>query len=243
MRSKTSFLVSSLVSVGLGASDQLPLLYGDPESVTVSGFNAGATFACMLQVILSDTIKGASCMKGAAFGTSNGQVRFVTEDDIEDIVEEATGRIDELELEGLVDPTQNLRDRAVIIYSGTQMTNWRPENQRAAQKVFLEYMQPSDFIELVEIDEKNQYRAAYTYETLKYIYDALGYTSDDSPDTKFQSFAGKRADFWEGEGDYLDFDQTEFFDQAFEGSEYDGRAMGKIFILVEIRSLVIPIYF
>ena len=73
--------------------------------MTVSGFNAGATFACMLQIILSDTIKGASCLKGAAFGVSSSQVSKVTEEDIEDIVDEATSRIDELELQGLIDPT------------------------------------------------------------------------------------------------------------------------------------------
>ena len=89
-------------------------------------------------------------------------------------------------------------------------------------------MQTSDFLELVELDEKNQYRAAYTYRTLKYIYDALGYTSDDEPSTEFQTYAGKKADFWEDKGDFLDFDQTEFIDLAFEGSEYSGREFGKI---------------
>ena len=47
---------------------KLEQLTGDINTVTVSGWNTGATFACMIQVILSDTIQGAICHKGSAFG-------------------------------------------------------------------------------------------------------------------------------------------------------------------------------
>ena len=66
---------------------------------------------------MSDTIKGASCVKGAAFGTSTKEVRDF---DQEEIVEEAISRINELEAAQLIDHTSNLEDRAVIIVSGSK---------------------------------------------------------------------------------------------------------------------------
>ena len=68
---------------------------------------------------MSDTIKGASCIKGAAFGTSSRYVKKVnSEQKKEEIVDAAIERITDLETQLLIDPTSNLRDRAVLIYSG-----------------------------------------------------------------------------------------------------------------------------
>ena len=72
MKTFTSLLagVATLVQ-----AESLPVLKGDPDTITVSGWNTGATLACMLQVIMSDTIQGAYCHKGAAFGVHSSQVR------------------------------------------------------------------------------------------------------------------------------------------------------------------------
>jgi len=48
-------------------------------------------------------------------------------------------------------------------------------------------MGASDFLESVERNEKGNMKNKDTYESLKYIYDTLGYTTGD----EFQSFAGK----------------------------------------------------
>ena len=87
-------------------------------------------------------------------------------------------------------------------------------------------MGASDFLESVERNEKGNMKNKDTYESLKYIYDTLGYTAGD----QFQSFAGKPSDYWEENGSYLDFDQTEFFDVNFDAKEYRGRELGKIYI-------------
>ena len=65
MKTLTSLLAGAATLVH---GQQLEQLTGDINTVTVSGWNTGATFACMLQVILSDTIQGAICHKGASFG-------------------------------------------------------------------------------------------------------------------------------------------------------------------------------
>ena len=62
---KFSPLIAFLISIAFGQS--LPTINGDPDSVTVSGHQEGATFACSLQIILSATIKGAGCVKGGPF--------------------------------------------------------------------------------------------------------------------------------------------------------------------------------
>ena len=67
MKSLTS-LLAGVATLVHGQTNQLEQLTGDIDTVTVSGWNTGATFACMIQVILSDTIQGAICHKGAAFG-------------------------------------------------------------------------------------------------------------------------------------------------------------------------------
>ena len=87
-------------------------------------------------------------------------------------------------------------------------------------------MGASDFLESVERNEKGNMKNKDTYESLKYIYDTLGYTTRD----QFQSFSGKPSDYWEENGSYLDFDQTEFFDVNFDAREYRGRELGKIYI-------------
>lgn len=122
--------------------EALETLTGDPDTVTVSGWGAGATFACMIQVILSDTIQGAYCHKGASFGIHNTEVRGLGQDDAitaESIKDEAISRIDELENENLIDSTSNLANRMVLIQSGEDDAFFYPKNQEATKLVFETY--------------------------------------------------------------------------------------------------------
>ena len=52
----------------------IPVL-ADPNKVTVSGQSSGGHFSCTIAIILSDTIKGAGCSKGGAFGSSYSDFR------------------------------------------------------------------------------------------------------------------------------------------------------------------------
>ena len=67
----------------------------------------------------------------------------------------------------------------MVIYSGTKDTWFVPQNQEAQREVFENFMGASDFLESVERNEKGNMKNKDTYESLKYIYDTLGYTTGD----------------------------------------------------------------
>ena len=67
----------------------------------------------------------------------------------------------------------------MIIYSGTKDTWFVPQNQYAQKEVFDNFMGASDFLESVERNEGGNMKNKDTYESLKYIYDTLGYTTGD----------------------------------------------------------------
>lgn len=54
-----------------------------------------------------------------------------------------------------------------------------PHNQYAQKEVFENFMGASDFLESVERNEGGNMKNKDTYESLKYIYDTLGYTTGD----------------------------------------------------------------
>ena len=85
----------------------------------------------------------------------------------------------------------------------------------------------SDSLWLNSLNEKNNWKNKYTYESLKWIYDTLGYTTAANP---FETDKRLPKDFYKENGDYLDFDQTEFFDVDFGSQEFTGREQGKIYI-------------
>jgi poly(3-hydroxybutyrate) depolymerase len=58
-----------------GSSKELAFLNADPDSVTVSGYSAGGSFANHLLIVMSDTVKGAGICKGGAFVSSFGDWR------------------------------------------------------------------------------------------------------------------------------------------------------------------------
>ena len=69
-----------------------------------------------MMTVLSGTIKGAGCAKGAAFTSEFGD--FKNSDTAEIISEAAVDLIDELAADGDIDPVSNLVNNAVIIISG-----------------------------------------------------------------------------------------------------------------------------
>ena len=95
------------------AASKLPYLNADPNSVTISGTSSGAHFSCNLMIILSGTIKGAGCAKGGAF--MHDWKNDFTADEIKT---RATGWIDDLALDGDIDPLENLANNAAFVISG-----------------------------------------------------------------------------------------------------------------------------
>ena len=119
-------------------AEKLAFLNADPDAVTISGASAGAFFACNMQIILSDTIKGAGCSAGAAIGWGPGQFKKegIT---AEMMSQRSIELIDELESAGHIDPVSNLADRAVYLWSGKKDTIVPPHNQEAMRQVFEHY--------------------------------------------------------------------------------------------------------
>ena len=104
----------------------VPVL-ADPNKVTVSGQSAGGQFSCTIAIILSDTIKGAGCSKGGAFGSSYGDFRTAAYD-AQHFVDAAIADIEALDEAGQIDPIENLADRAVYILSGDDDASVPPHN-------------------------------------------------------------------------------------------------------------------
>ena len=59
-------------------------------------------------------------------------------------------------------------------------------------QVFEEYMQEGDFLKLISRDDRNGMSARNSSESLKYLYDSLGYTSSSA----FVKHNGKSIDWW-----------------------------------------------
>jgi poly(3-hydroxybutyrate) depolymerase len=57
------------------SSKELAFLNADPDSVTVSGYSTGGSFANHLLIVMSDTVKGAGICKGGAFHSSHSDWR------------------------------------------------------------------------------------------------------------------------------------------------------------------------
>ena len=87
----------------------LPYLNADPNSVTMSGYSAGAFFTHKMAFIFSGTVKGAGCAKGGAFMHRS-----------KSSITDAIGFIDDLASgeEPDIDPTENIANNAAYIISG-----------------------------------------------------------------------------------------------------------------------------
>ena len=57
------------------SSKELEYLNADSDSITVSGYSAGGSFANHLLIVMSDTVKGAGICKGGAFVSWYGDWR------------------------------------------------------------------------------------------------------------------------------------------------------------------------
>ena len=122
-----SAILASLASLIAAQAESLPRLSVSPDSLTVSGHQHGAIFACSLQIIYSSTIRGAGCVKGADFAQFKGDLR--NDDTATEIRNRNRAIIEDLEEDGKIDPTSNLSDTAVIIVSSESDTFFVAKNQ------------------------------------------------------------------------------------------------------------------
>jgi predicted esterase len=129
------------------------------NSITVSGVSSGAYMANQMHVAYSSTIQGAAIFAGGPFYCAEGTILFA-----ETICMDGTGggpqvsKLIELtrsdEALGYVDPTSNLRDDHVYIFSGKLDTLVNPSVVKALEKYYeafvdvdhivTEYTQPAE---------------------------------------------------------------------------------------------------
>ena len=88
--------------------ESLPFLNADPNSITMSGQSSGAHFSCHMMIVMSGTIKGAGCSHGGAFMVGYGDFRNESALSGDQMAANAISEINELEADGLIDPTCNL---------------------------------------------------------------------------------------------------------------------------------------
>ena len=185
------------------------MISGDPDSITVSGHREGATFACSLQIILSEEIKGAGCIKGGTFALDPNDL---DEDaDFDDLFDETIEKINDLDADGKIDSVDNLQtdsDRAVILITSSDDEEFFPVYQEAMSEVFFDY--GMDFSELFfDDDTGSAIFNRMSTQVLEYLYDSLGYTDPGD----FLDWQDSDEDF-EDLGEYDTFDQTEFAPNA-----------------------------
>ena len=87
-------------------ADPLPNLQANADQITISGQSSGAHNSCHMMILMSDTIKGAGCSKGGAFMSGFDEFTMA-ETTRQSLSTRAQGFIEELELEGKIDPTSN----------------------------------------------------------------------------------------------------------------------------------------
>ena len=156
------------------ASLAVPVL-ADPNKVTVSGQSAGGQFSCTIAIILSDTIKGAGCSKGGAFGSSYGDFRTPTIE-AQHFVDAAIADITALEAAGQIDPTSNLANRAVYILSGDDDASVPPHNQEAIEGVYKEL--GTGFLErTVDAGSGHGFSQGSAHEMLEFILSSHGWAT------------------------------------------------------------------
>ena len=104
----------------------LPFMRADPNSVTVSGYSAGCYMAELMQIIHSDTIKGAGLFQCHPYG-----IAWYTEYIVDNVNEERLKTLSVERINAAVDAeqipdTKNLVDRSIHIYSGKFDTTCPP---------------------------------------------------------------------------------------------------------------------
>lgn len=114
----------------------MPTLYGNPNTVTVSGQSSGGHLAHRLQVIYSDKIKGSSLFQCGPYGTEYDQYADGTTESLKNT---AISVIDGYAGSGLIEPIGTYKDIVSYIIAGTQDTFVPPAAVSAIDELMAHY--------------------------------------------------------------------------------------------------------
>ena len=103
----------------------------DPRTVTVSGHSAGCLMAHRMNIVHSDTIKGAGLFECWPYGIDYDTELHSASATAEGLARASIADIEEASRNGEISATSNLRNSSIYIYSGLQDTDTPPVGQEA----------------------------------------------------------------------------------------------------------------
>ena len=92
----------------------LPGFGVNPDTITMSGFSSGSFMTAQMSVILSERIKGAGMIAGGPYMV--GEI-FGVKGSAEEISQYSCANATQNAIDGLIDPTSNLKDKPVFVMS------------------------------------------------------------------------------------------------------------------------------
>ena len=196
-----------------GEADSLPTLFANADQITISGFSSGAHNSCHQMIVMSNTIKGAGCVKGGAFMWGYSEFRDDTTT-VESIKERSIPVIHDLNDQEKIDPISNFTDekRAVILMSASDDGSVPAKNVEGIFEIYSELglngSDDTDGQNLKYIDTGatgHKFYEDYPETILSFLYDVLEYTP-------IVPATSSTSDDSEGVlGTYSEFSQREFF--------------------------------
>ncbi|MFN9066880.1 MAG: prolyl oligopeptidase family serine peptidase, partial [Bdellovibrionales bacterium] len=115
------FLIVALILVAISSSAARRQVSASPDGITISGLSSGAYLAVQMHVAFSNLFSGSASISGGTFWCAEGSVITAQLDCMRfPKTENATTSLAQLQIyekEGLVDPTRNLQNDRVLIFS------------------------------------------------------------------------------------------------------------------------------
>ena len=192
----------------------------DPNSVTVSGHSAGCFMADEMMMVHSESIKGAGLFQCWPYGVLS-RPDLVNENSSAELQAEVSiGQIAEAEAAGKIDPTSNLANNSVYIFTGGE-DDITPAPMQEAMNTVYEHYGVTNLHHVVDPNVDHWFESEVMLPGLKQMFVDLGYANDTND---FNELAADTSN-----GIWSDFDQTEFVvNQDF--SRYGWDTTGKVFI-------------
>lgn len=123
------------------ASKSLPPLGGRADTITISGMSSGSMMTMNLDVIYSETFKGAGMMMGSSYWTpefaTDGKEFYAGERDVQ--TQASIAKAEENAQKGLIDPLSNLDGVPIYILSGLNDETVPPKSQESQRDFYLNY--------------------------------------------------------------------------------------------------------
>jgi predicted esterase len=143
----------------MGSDLSLPSMGADPNTITVYGFSCGSYMATNLNVVFSDTFKGAGLISGGPYMAEKyypfgGLSTPLNEYDrnAETLAPKIIADAIENNADGLIDPLSNLSNMPIYIMSNKEDTTVPPQMHNA-QRLFYENFGAN--IEFVETESRH----------------------------------------------------------------------------------------